>query len=287
MEKLIENKESLMDPYGFPIYCNQIVNKNGVLYGGLNFDKKNVICLGCSITLGEEHIANDGKLTGESWPIVLQHLLSKEYQILNFGRAGFGLRNCIDWYNYFMPNEFSPEMCLIQIPDFARQPYPGIQSENDKLHYTFDYGSAFISPYINSETWHLKKNKNYNLISEVDFVQTLTLFIEKDFKRLVAFVEELCKKNIKVFLLLYSYWLNGLVRPYTLKYFEKIKKKYFDTSISIIEFGTQKEWENNNKTRDTCHLNSDGFKLFANMIINEMFIGGAFLRIRQGKRRMI
>jgi hypothetical protein len=118
---------------------------------------------------------------------MLQSLLPK-YQVLNAGVRNYGLKLIIDWYRYFH-ERFDPEVVIIQIPLFCRQPYQKIQNPDKKIHYTMSCGSYSLL--------------NHNVITEDQFLSASQEFIVQDVERLKEFVLSIKAKPV---VLLYKSW---------------------------------------------------------------------------------
>ena len=108
---------------GFILNCHKELTDYGTRHYEPSDKKKNVFCLGCSMTWGSEVEYN------ESYPFILNKLINcqkDDYQVLNIGFPGAGLKYSIEWFKFLL-NDTNPYMCILQVPDFLRQPFPDLQ----------------------------------------------------------------------------------------------------------------------------------------------------------------
>lgn len=132
----------------FPVFSGQEQNVSGTRSALPDPTKKLIVCCGCSYTYGH------GVSVEDSYPFQLNQLLGPEFQVLNMGRSGYGLKLCIDWYlRYGAP--LRPSLGIIQVPDFFRQPFPEVH-EDLPIHYTLREGSLRpLLSYSPSEYWRM------------------------------------------------------------------------------------------------------------------------------------
>lgn len=143
--------------------------------------KRKIVCIGCSHTYGRTWSAF-------TWPSLLQALLPRhEFHVLNMGRRNYGLKLNIDWYHAFAAG-LSPEKCILQVPSFTRQPFPGHQGDEPE-HFTHNMGA-----------FSLVRNRQLPL---PEFLGQCPELIERDVARLDAFLESLVQSGVVPVVLLY------------------------------------------------------------------------------------
>lgn len=144
--------------------------------------KRYVVCLGCSHTFGHTRAQH-------TWPAFLQRLLPRrEYQVLNMGRRNYGLGLNIAWYREFA-RKLRPETCIIQIPLFCRQPFPGLQDDRAE-HFTMKRGSL-----------SLVRSRAIPLLA---FIEKSSELVDRDLARLRDFLEELKRDGVTPVVLFYK-----------------------------------------------------------------------------------
>ena len=179
-------------------------------------DKKNIICCGCSMTWGSEVEYN------ESYPYLLNEILkSDEYQILNIGHSGAGLKFVVEWFK-FLTKSFNPHMCILQIPNMFRQPFFDFQENNIIFH-----GCRYGIP-------ELLNRKHLNLF---DLIQKRDLLIKLQFEILIDFIKFLRFRNIiPIVLIIYFREKNKSLKMITNEYLDIVFNFLIKECIYFIDF---------------------------------------------------
>lgn len=238
------------------LFYNKFPNKNIPIptYGNReniapDLTKKIVICLGCSHTFGgwEEGVMPDN----ETWPAQLQTLLGDEYQVLNMGRCAYGLGLNIAWYFHFV--KYKPYLCIMQLPQFFRQPYPDLQADITS-NYTLFTGAFSLFQKMGQAKWLFSADKM--IIAEIN--------------RLNLFLDELNQNETKSLVFMYDSFRD--LRDINNLYYSKVKSLckskniacLADDSLSVSAF------ENKNWLMDKSHPNIFGNKYIADKLHESM-----------------
>jgi len=256
-------KNAPTDRFGFPIHCKE-QNFNGLKFPKINTNKDKIVCIGCSMTRGLDHDGEDLSFSG-----ILEKKLNGTFDVLNMGRSSFGIKNCISWYWTYSHIWTNIKKVIIQIPDYQRHNYPGIQPDIP-LHHCNEYGSLFITPLMNSENWSesILREKNINIVSIEEYLFNSDIIIKKCLSIIGEFVDQLRRQKIEVFILQYLYWSPDILKTSMENYFDEIEKYCLIEKIPITD-RIYKTWmKNKQMTYDEAHPNLNGHQYFADILID-------------------
>ena len=188
---------------GFPTITPDEMNRHGTRFQTPDTGKKIVVCTGCSHTFG---------MTGpkKSWPFFLGKHMGKGYQVLNMARRNYSLKLNVDWYNFYA-RKLKPHMCIMQIPNFTRQPFPNKQP-NKVIHYTAKYGVLDV---------HQKRK----VVSDNEFRAMVPKLIGRELTRLRRHLVSLLDDGVVPVVVLY----------YTFDYMPELTYQYIDQCHDQIE----------------------------------------------------
>jgi len=227
--------------------------------------EEKIICVGCSIS-------SKYKEQKKSFPQYLHELIQitgKRYQVINLSMWGIGLELAIHKSNNFLDkyHDIKTKYLIIQVPEFTRRPIPNLNKDVIE-NYCFNDYIKF--------TLEIVKGKN-KVISYEKYVQTLNLFVKKEFYSLKKFLIRLKKRyNIIPIVLLYDYYHpDPIFKKISDKYLNDIllfcdKKNILRTEIIPVDFMVQHKMnrqQTEHKWHD-FHLNDKGASYFSRLILN-------------------
>ena len=234
---------------------------------------KDIVCIGCSIT----HCCERG---GPSYVSLLNEMFSKEYRFINLGLSGVGLKICIDKYWEYVNENENPYCCIIQIPEFTRQPWIGHQEDIGE-NWTCNSNFFSIGPY----------EKRIVDIGKIDFMIECENFAKKDRDRLFDFILKI-KPNVKSIVLNYAYWFHSydVICHIFKDHYKKIKKICKEKRIDCTDIIWRDDFTKKGfiYEEDGCdmHLNKFGKDEFSKIL--SPFIKGIYngFFIDQLKKRL-
>jgi hypothetical protein len=202
-----------------------------------------IICVGCSFTYGK------GVSARESYPGHLQQLVTPRYKVMNMGRRNYGLKLIVEWYRRFGA-PLKPAICVVQVPDMARQPFPGLQP-NESIYYTANFGARVVL-------------FEAGVLDSRRMVTSMESLMEQDLRRLVTFISELKRQRAIPVVLIYRGAFSRL-EMFANRYYRMVEQKMKSLGVLTVA-GSALSWRSMDWLKmllDHSHPNSDGNAILA------------------------